>query len=52
MDAILFRMRKSFKSYNYEMINPILENKINISGINKNILNNIIWFSEKSKNNL
>ena len=52
MDAILFRMRKSFKSYNYEMINPILENKINISGINKNFLNNKIWFSVKSKNNL
>ena len=52
MDAILFRMRKSFKSYNYEMINPILENKININGINKNFLNNKIQFSVKSTNNL
>ena len=40
MDAILFRMRRSFKNYYYEMINPILENKININGIHKNFLNN------------
>ena len=50
-DAILFRMRKSFKNYNYEMINPILEHKINISEINKHFLNDKIWYSVKSLEN-
>ena len=41
-------MRKSFKSYNYEMKNPILKHKINISEINKNFLNDKIWYTVKS----
>ena len=50
-DVISFRMRKSFKSYKYEMINPILEHKINISEINKHFLNDKIWYSVKSLEN-
>jgi hypothetical protein len=44
-DEILCRMRKSFKSKIYELINPI---KINKSEYSNNYLNDKIWYSVKS----
>lgn len=42
--AILCRMRKSFKRNDYEIINPINEQKININQIDKYYLDDKIWY--------
>ena len=48
-NEILFRIRKSFKNnIKYEVMNPILEQKIFTSDYN-NFLNDKIWFSTKSQ---
>ena len=47
-DEILFRMRKSFKSKIYEVINPI---KINKGEYRNNYLNDKIWYTVKSSTN-
>ena len=44
-DEILFRLRKSFKSKIYELINPI---KINLGEYSNNSLNDKIWYTVKS----
>jgi len=48
---ILFRIRKSLKSNNYEIINPIIKHKINISECSNNYLNDKIWYPVKSLRN-
>ena len=45
---ILFRIRKGLKKLNYEVMNPIPEQKIFINDYN-NFLNDKIWFSVKSQ---
>ena len=45
---ILFRIRKSLKNNNYEVINPIIQHKIFESDYN-NFLNDKIWFSVKTQ---
>ena len=47
-DEILFRLRKSFKSKIYELINPI---KINKGEYRNNYLNDKIWYTVKSSTN-
>ena len=50
-DEILFKIRKSLKSINYEIINPILEYKISSREYDNNYLNNKIWYIIKSLKN-
>ena len=45
---ILFRLRKSFKTNLYEIINPIIETKININKTYSYNLNDKIWYPVKS----
>ena len=45
---ILFGIRKSFKSNDYEITNPKIEHKINIKQINNFFLNDKIWYPVKS----
>ena len=47
-DEILFRIRESFKSNIYEIINPIIEHKISRNNCNNNYLNDKIWYPVKS----
>ena len=47
-DKILFRIRKSFKSNIYEIINPIIELKISRYNCSNNYLNDKIWYPVKS----
>ena len=50
-DEILFRIRKSLKSNIYEVINPIIELKINTSEYSNKYLNYKIWYPVKSLRN-
>ena len=50
-DEILFRIRKSLKSNIYEVINPIIELKINTSEYSNKYLNYKIWYPLKSLRN-
>ena len=49
-EEILFRIRKSLKNKNYEIINPIKKGyKINKSEYNSNFLNDKIWYILKTQ---
>jgi len=48
-DNMLFRLRKSFKTNDYEAINPINENKIYKSEFSDNNLDEKIWYPVKSQ---
>ena len=48
-DKMLFRLRKSFKTNDYEAINPINENKIYKSEFSDNNLDEKIWYPAKSQ---
>ena len=50
-DKILFRIRESFKSNIYEIINPIIEHKISRNNCCNNYLNDKIWYPVKSSEN-
>ena len=49
-NEILFRIRNSLKNNNYEVMNPIVGQKI--SDYNNNYLNDKIWFSVRSQSYL
>ena len=50
-EEILFRIRKSLKNNNYEVINPIIPLKINTSKYSNDYLKYKIWYPAKSLRN-
>jgi len=47
-DNILFRIRRSYKTNNYEIINPIKRHKISTNKYGNDYLNDKIWYPVKS----